>query len=104
LAGRRCAGVHDQRARAAIGFGLGAYTLEPEKAALEVEILTRRPGQLDDFEPLLGISVARLVIAQRRGEHLEFAFVPTTDDIQTKAPFTDMIGRDELLGGDQRWE
>ena len=94
-------GVHDQRSRAAIGFGLGAPASEPDKLAREVEILLRRPGELDDVEPFLGVGIARLVVAQRGAEHLEFAFVPAADEVQAKAPFADMVGGDELLGGDQ---
>src|SRR3984893_16627539 len=79
LAGRRGAGIHDQRACAAIGLGLGMSALEPDELAREIEILTRRPGELDYVEPLLGVGVARLLNAQRCPEHLEFAPAPTPD-------------------------
>src|ERR1700737_4071452 len=76
--------------------------LEPDELAREVEILTRRAGELDYVEPLLGIGVARLVIAQRCAEHLEFALVPAADEVEAKTPLADMVGGNELLGGDQR--
>ena len=75
--------------------------LELDELAREVEILARRPGELDHVEPLLGVGIARLVVAQRGAEHLEFAFVPAADEVETKAPLADVVGGDELLGGDQ---
>ena len=79
-----------------------AHALEPDELAVEVKILTRRPGELDDVEPLLGVGVARLVVAQRGAEHLEFALVPAADEVEAEAPLTDMVGGDELFRGDQR--
>src|SRR5215472_9931594 len=96
LAGRGGAGVHDQRAGAPIGFGLRAHTFEPDEAPLEVEILTRRPSELDDVEPFLGIGVALLVIAQRGAEHFEFALVPPANEVQTEPTAPDVVGGDEF--------
>jgi len=102
LSCRRRAGVHDQRACSAIGFRLGPYALQFEETSVEIEILLRRPRQLDDVEPFLRVFVACLVIAQRRAEHLELALVPAAYDIETETPFADVVGRDELLACDKR--
>jgi len=102
LAGRRRAGVHDQGARAAIGFGIGAHALEPDEATLEVEILARRPSELDDIEPVLRISITRLMVAQRGAEHLELAFVPAANEVQPEASLADVVSGNEFFGGDQR--
>src|ERR1051325_5860396 len=76
LAGWRGASVHDQRAGAAMGFGAGAALLDGDEPPGEIEIVRRRPGQLDHIQPFLGVFVARLMVAQRRAEHLELALVP----------------------------
>ena len=86
------------------GFGFARTPLQLEKTPIEIEILVRRPGELDDIEPLLCVFVARLVIAQCRAEHLELALVPAAYDIEAEASFADMICGDEFLGRDQRRE
>jgi hypothetical protein len=70
--------------------------------AIKIEILVRRPGELDDIEPFLRVFVANLVIAQRGAEHLELALIPAAHDIQAETPFADVVGGDELFGGNQR--
>ena len=86
LAGRRRAGIHDQRTRPAIGFRLRPHALQLEEMPIEIETLARRPCQLHDIEPFLRVFVARLVIAQCRAEHLELALVPAAHEIQPKRP------------------
>ena len=101
-AGRRGAGVHDQRARAAVGLGLGAHVLQLDELAVVFEILLRPPRHLHRVEPFLGVVVALLVVALRHAEHLELVLVPADHDVQSEAAFADMVGGDELLGRDQR--
>ena len=102
LAGRRGAGIHDQRPGSAIRLGLRPHPLQLEETPVEIELLARRPGELDDIEPFSRVFVARLMVAQGRAEHLELALVPAAYQIEAEAPFTDVVGGDELLGGDQR--
>jgi hypothetical protein len=42
LAGRRRSGIHQQRARAAIGFQLGPHALQFEEMPIEIEVVARR--------------------------------------------------------------
>ena len=59
------------------------------------------PGALDDVEPLLRIIVAVVVLALRDAEHLELALVPADHEVEAEAALADVVGGDELLGGDQ---
>src|SRR5476651_44414 len=82
---RRRPRIHDQRARATKGLRLGANALELDEFSVEIKILGVRPDQLDRVEPLLAVFVARLMLALRDAEHLEFIFVPAHDEIEPKA-------------------
>jgi hypothetical protein len=62
LAGCRCACSHDQWAHLAIGFRLDSHAVQFEEIAVEIEIVARRPAELDDIEPFQRVFVARLVI------------------------------------------
>ena len=53
LAGCGRLGIHDQRRCPAIGFGLGPHALQREELPVEIEVLVRRSGELDDMEPFL---------------------------------------------------
>ena len=91
-AGGRGAGIHDQRPRAADGLRLGADAFELEIFAGEIEVLFRRPDQLDDVEPFLREFVARFMVALLDAEHLELAFVPADDEVESEAAVADMVG------------
>jgi len=60
-----------------------------KKRPSKFEILARRSSELDDNPAIPAVFVARLVIAQRRAEHLELALVPTAHEIEPNA-FTDV--------------
>ena len=96
--------VHDQRAGAAVRLRKRAHPFELEEAALEIERAGLGPGAPHRAEPLLGIVVARLVIALLDAEHLEFALVPSGDDVQRETALADVVGGDELLRGNDRME
>ena len=83
---------------------MGAHALELEELSVEIEFVLLGPGALDDIEPFLRVIVAGVVLALLDAEHLELAFVPAGDDVEPEAPFADVVGGDELLGGDQRME
>src|SRR3954468_21884211 len=89
LPGRRRAGVHDERTRPAIGFGLRPHFLELDEPAVEIENVGRRPGQLDRVDPFLCVFVAALMLAQRRAEHLELALVPAANHVEAEAALAD---------------
>ena len=97
------AGIH-QIGRAAERLGIGAHALEPQEVPVEIERVRLRPRLLDGIEPFLGEVVARVVLALGDAEHFELALVPADHQIDAEATFADMIGGDELLGGDQRME
>src|SRR5258707_12437773 len=101
---RRGAGIHDQRPRAAVGLRLGADVGELDVCAVEVEVLLRAPGELYGIEPFLSVFVAPLMIALLDADHLALVLVPSDYEIEPEPAFADMIGGDELLGGDQRIE
>src|ERR1700683_5574020 len=73
-----------------------------QKLAVEIERIVPRPGLFDDVDPFLRVIVARVVLALLDSEHVEFAFVPSAHDIHAHAALANMVGGDELLGGDQR--
>ena len=101
LPDRRPAGVHDDRPGVAIGLGIGAHALAVEKPAREIEIAVLGPGPLDDVEPLLRVVITVVVLALRDAEHLELTLVPADHEVDAEAALADVVGGDELLGGDQ---
>src|SRR5215472_12829407 len=104
LAGRRGAGIHDDRPRAAERLRIGAHPLERQEFAGEIEITLLGPGPHDGVEPFLRKRVTHLVFALAHAEHFELAFVPAHHEVQTETTLPDVIRRDELLGGDERIE
>src|SRR5438132_10047902 len=99
---RRRSGAHQQRTRAAPGFRLAADILQVEMLAAMVERRCLRPDSLDNRYPLLGVSIAIVMIEQPRAEHLEFVDVPSGHDIETKTPAPDMVRRHRRLGRKHR--
>src|SRR5262249_15127714 len=104
LACRRGAGIHDQRPRIAKRFRIGPHTPQSEVTPIKVELLLRRPDQLDDVEPFLRVFLARLMIAQCRADHLKLALFPAAHEVEAETSLADVVGGDELLGGYQRWD
>src|SRR5580704_2260692 len=82
LAGRRRAGVHDHRPRAAERLRLALDAVHVEIFAVKIEILAIRPDHLDDVDPFLGKFVAVLMGALLDAEHVELALVPADHDVE----------------------
>ena len=96
--------VHHHRPPAAERLRLGAHLPQLDERAREIEFFLVRPAALDRVQPLLRVFVARVMLAHRRAEHGELVLVPAAHHVQPEAALADMIGGDELLGGDHRMD
>ncbi len=57
-------------------------------------LMARNAVSANRVDPVLGISVARVVLALLDAEHLELALVPAGHDVEAEAALADMVGGD----------
>ena len=84
------------------GLGLPTTPCRWKYFPCVIERLGLGPDAFDDAEPLLGIGIALVMVAELDAEHLEFADVPARDDIESEASTADMVGADHGLCGEYR--
>ena len=104
LAARRRAGVHDQRLGPAARLRLPAQPLELENVALEVDVLRTAHSSAAPASPLRAVGVAVGVTALSTPNISNSSSFQPQTMLSAEAPFADVVGSHDLLGGDDRVE
>ena len=96
------AGIHDDRKRLLDRLRLVKASLDVEIAAVVVELVLRRPKQLQHVQPFGCVGIALVMFHDRGAKHLQLGREPAADDVQGKTAAGDVVDRRRLLGGDDR--
>ena len=96
------AGIHDDGKRLLDRLWLVKAALDVEIAAVVVELVLRRPKQLQHVQPFGCVGIALVMFHDRGAKHLQLGREPAADDVQGKTAAGDVVDRRRLLGGDDR--
>ncbi len=101
-AGGGKSGIHHQEPRPTPRSGLTHQACELEVLAVEIKGSFCGPNPPDNVPPFLAKDVTVIVFELAHSEHVELIDIPAADDIKGETALPNMVGRDHLLGRQDR--